>query len=112
VLLENGKGWALNGVAGPGTEPLFTFNAGDPVLLEVDNRTAFAQPLHIHGHIWQTMAEEPSGQWTDTAVIAAGEKVKLAFVADNPGTWAIQSLIAERADGGLIGAFTVLDQNQ
>jgi hypothetical protein len=30
-------------------------------------------------------------------------------VADNSGTWAIQSLMAERCDAGLIGAFTVAD---
>ena len=33
--------------------------------------------------------------------------VTLAFVADNPGTWAIHSLIAERLDGGMIGAFEI-----
>lgn len=107
TLLENGKGWAFNGVAGPAAEPLFALKQGATVLLEIDNRTAFAQPLHIHGHVWQELAETPSGLWSDTAVIASHETVTLMFVADNPGTWAIQSLVAERADGGLFAAFTV-----
>lgn len=107
VLLEHGKGWALNGVAGPAVEPLFSAQKGETVLLEVENLTAFGQPLHIHGHVWQEIAEEPSGIWQDTAVIPPGEMVTLALVADNPGTWAIHSLIAERLDGGMIGAFEI-----
>ena len=35
------------------------------------------------------------------------DRLKLAFVADNPGTWALQSLIAERVDAGLLTSFTV-----
>ena len=32
---------------------------------------------------------------------------QLAMIAENPGTWVIQSLVAERTDGGLFGHFTV-----
>ena len=108
-LLENGKGWAINGVAGPAAEPLFTAKQGVTLGLEIDNRTAFAQPLHIHGHVWQDAGVEPAGGWQDTAVMAAGEKRTWMFVADNPGTWAVHSLVAERADGGMIGSFVVSD---
>lgn len=107
VLLENGKGWAINGIAGPAAEPLFSLAKDETVILEIANRTAFAQPMHIHGHVWQELGPEPSGRWQDTAVIPTGQTMRLALVAANPGTWAIQSLVAERADGGLIGAFEV-----
>jgi FtsP/CotA-like multicopper oxidase with cupredoxin domain len=96
TLLENGKGWAMNGVAGPSPEPVFTAKKGEPV-------------LHIHGHVWQEVAEEPSGVWRDSAVIAPKTVLTVAFVADNVGTWAIHSLMAERADGGMIGFFRVID---
>ncbi|MCB1378966.1 MAG: multicopper oxidase family protein [Alphaproteobacteria bacterium] len=110
TLLEHGKGWALNGVAGPAAEPLFTATRGETVVLTVENRTAFTQALHIHGHAWQLPAgegEDPAV--SDAAVIGPGQSRKLAFVADNPGTWAIHSLHAERCDGGMIGAFVVQD---
>jgi FtsP/CotA-like multicopper oxidase with cupredoxin domain len=42
-------------------------------------------------------------------VVPGLSKVKLAFVADNPGLWVLQSLVAERADAGLMGAFTVTE---
>jgi FtsP/CotA-like multicopper oxidase with cupredoxin domain len=40
-------------------------------------------------------------------VVPGLSSAKLAFTADNPGLWVLQSLIAERADAGLIGAFSV-----
>ena len=109
TLLENGKGWAINGVAGPAPEPLFSATTGETIILDVDNRTAFAQPIHIHGHVWQVIAAEPSGQWQDTAMVAAGARIALAFVASNPGLWALHGLVAERADGGLMRSFSVID---
>lgn len=107
TLLENGKGWAINGVAGPAAEPLFAARKGEAIRLDIENRTAFAQPLHIHGHDWQVVGEARPGPFQDTVVVPAGETVSLAFVADNPGLWALHSLVAERADGGLVGTFTV-----
>lgn len=106
TLLENGKGWAFNGVAGPAAEPLFTAKQGETLILTVDNRTAFAQPIHIHGHVWRA-GDDPDLPWSDTAVIPPGQSQWLTVVADNPGVWALQSLAAERADGGLMAAFRV-----
>lgn len=107
TLLENGKGWAINGVAGPAAEPMFTAKRGETIRLDIVNKTAFAQPLHIHGHVWQVLGSDPPGPFQDTVVVPAGQTVSLAFTADNAGLWALHSLVAERADGGLIGTFTV-----
>ena len=109
TLLQNGKGWAINGVAGPAAEPLFAAQKGETIRLDIVNKTAFSQPLHIHGHAWQVLGSEPPGPFQDTVVIPAGRSASLAFTADNPGLWALHSLVAERADGGLIGTFTVAE---
>jgi FtsP/CotA-like multicopper oxidase with cupredoxin domain len=106
-LLENGKGWAINGVAGPAPEPAFTASLGETIRLEVTNRTAFSQPLHIHGHVWQVIGAEDPAPLQDSAVILPGEMLPLAFKADNPGLWALHSLVAERSDGGLLTSFLV-----
>lgn len=107
TLLENGKGWAINGVAGPSPQPVFTAARGETIRLEIENRTAFSQPLHIHGHVWQVIGPDEPGPLQDSAVIPSGENLAIAFVADNPGLWALHALAAERADGGLIAAFLV-----
>ncbi len=110
-LLEKGLAWAMNGVAGLGGPMLFEASKGETLVIAVDNKTSFAQPLHIHGHVWQLI--EQDGQpvdnqpWRDTAVIAGLSGAKLLMVSDNAGPWAIQSLIAERSDAGLIGGFKV-----
>jgi len=107
TLLQNGKGWAINGVAGPAAEPLFTAKKGETIRLDIDNRTAFAQPIHIHGHAWKLLGTDDPPPFQDTLVVPAGKTLSVAFTADNPGLWALHSLVAERADGGLIGTFTV-----
>jgi FtsP/CotA-like multicopper oxidase with cupredoxin domain len=107
TLLGHGMGWAFNGAAGPGGAPLLVAKTGEALVIAVDNRTAFAQPLHIHGHVWREVTAEGGTPWRDTAVVGPHGQLKLGFIASNPGSWAIQSLIAERADGGLLGGFTV-----
>lgn len=110
-MLEKGLAWAINGIAGLGGPMLFEAVQGETLVLAVDNKTGFAQPLHLHGHVWQVIERDGQpveGQpWRDTAVIASLSTAKLLMVAANPGSWAIQSLIAERADAGLIGGFKV-----
>ena len=106
ALLEKGMAWAINGTAGLAQAPWETFSLGETVVLDVDNRTKFDQPLHIHGHVWQIIDEQPK-PFRDTVVIPTGAQVKLGFVADNPGKWGIQSTIAERVDSGLITSFEV-----
>jgi FtsP/CotA-like multicopper oxidase with cupredoxin domain len=107
ALLEKGMAWAINGTAGLAADPWENFAQGDSVVLAIDNRTKFDQPLHIHGHVWKIIEEQPQ-PWRDTVVIPAGAEVKLGFVADNPGKWGIQSAIAERVDSGLITSFEVV----
>ncbi len=116
-LLERGLAWAMNGVAGPGGPLLFEARRNETLVIAVDNRTNFAQPLHIHGHVWKLIEQdggpvEDAGDdagWRDTAIIKGLATAKLLLVADNPGSWAIQSLVAERSDAGLLGGFAVSD---
>ena len=108
-LLERGMAWAINGVAGPGGEVIGKFAKGESIILDIDNATQFDQPLHIHGHVWQVIEQSGTVQegqpWRDTTLVPAMKRQKLAFVADNPGIWVLQSLVAERVDSGLIASF-------
>jgi FtsP/CotA-like multicopper oxidase with cupredoxin domain len=106
-LLEHGFGWAINGTAGPGGPPLVEAKKGETLIFDIDNRTIFAQALHVHGHVWQEIDGTGAQAWRDTGIIPGKSTRSFAMVADNPGTWAIQALAAERADGGLMAAFRV-----
>jgi FtsP/CotA-like multicopper oxidase with cupredoxin domain len=111
ALLERGMAWAINGVAGPGGEVIGKFAKGESIILDIDNATNFDQPLHIHGHVWQVIEQggvlQEGQPWRDTILVPRMQKQKVAFVADNPGIWALQSLVAERVDSGLIASFAV-----
>ena len=111
ALLEKGMAWAINGVAGPGGEAIGKFVKGETIIFAIDNATNFDQPLHIHGHVWQVIEQGGALQegqpWRDTTLVPQMQKQKIAFVADNPGIWALQSLVAERVDSGLIASFMV-----
>jgi FtsP/CotA-like multicopper oxidase with cupredoxin domain len=117
AMLEQGLSWAIGGNSGLGSPPLFEVHTGELVALSFDNRTTFEQALHIHGHVWTTTAPvasdfvgpQPETRWSDTLVVAPKTTLKAYLVAGAVGTWAIQSLLAERSDAGLIGAFTVAD---
>jgi FtsP/CotA-like multicopper oxidase with cupredoxin domain len=113
-LLEKGLAWAFNGIAGIGGPPLFEAKKAETIILEFSNKTSFPQPVHIHGHFWKLIENDDAvvkdSNWTDTAVVPGLSTAKLVFVADNPGLWVLQSLVAERSDAGLIAAFSVLDQ--
>jgi FtsP/CotA-like multicopper oxidase with cupredoxin domain len=110
-LLEKKMAWALNGTAGIAAAPWQTFKRGEDVVLDVENRTAFAQPLHIHGHVWREIerAGKPvaDGPWRDTALIPPKGGAKLVVRFDNPGDWFLHSTIAERIDTGMITTFKV-----
>jgi FtsP/CotA-like multicopper oxidase with cupredoxin domain len=111
ALLEKRLAWTLNGAAGLQQRPLFEVTLNEIVILAIDNQTKFDQPIAIDGHVWHQLT--PSGKpaenqsWCDTAVIPAKAKASYIFAADNAGLWTLSSLVAERADAGLIGGFMV-----
>jgi FtsP/CotA-like multicopper oxidase with cupredoxin domain len=103
--------WRLNGAVGTaGSKPLFSVRRGTPVVLAIDNRTAFFQPLHVHGHAFRLLHPLDDGwepYFLDTVQIPEGKRLHIAFIADNPGRWLISSTVLERFDLGLWTWFEV-----
>ncbi len=111
-LVAEGQVWALNGVAGMTDVPLARIRRGRSVVLEFDNKTAWPHAMHIHGHHFRVMARNgqpvDSGAWRDTELVAADEKVTVAFVADNPGKWLIHCHMLEHQAAGMKTWFQVM----
>lgn len=103
--------WTVNGQAGAASAPpLFTTRRGQPVVLAVANGTGFVQPVHLHGHVFRLLHPLDDGwepYWLDTLQVPEGKTVRVAFMADNPGRWAVSSTVLERFDTGLWGWFEV-----
>jgi FtsP/CotA-like multicopper oxidase with cupredoxin domain len=104
--------WSLNGVAQMGfaSNPLFSVKRGTPVTLGFINRTAYVQQMHVHGHHMRLLHDLDDGwepYWRDCVLVPEGRTKHVAFIADNPGKWVIESLMLERAATGLATWFEV-----
>jgi FtsP/CotA-like multicopper oxidase with cupredoxin domain len=104
--------WTLNGHAAKefGPTPLFSVKRGTAVTLAFVNRTAFLQQMHVHGHNLRLLHDLDDGwepYWRDCVIIPEGRTKHVAFVADNPGKWVIECLIAERQAAGMVTWFEV-----
>jgi FtsP/CotA-like multicopper oxidase with cupredoxin domain len=105
-LVENGMVWAFNGIAGMPETPLVRAAPGRTVLIDMMNDTRWPHAMHLHGHHFravargeQQMARSP---WRDTELVEAGERVVIAFVADNPGKWLFHCHMLEHQAAGML----------
>ena len=109
----NAQPWTLNGQAMKEFDPtpLFSVKRGTAVTLGFINKTAFLQQMHVHGHTLRLLHDLDDGwepYWRDCVIIPEGRTKHVAFVADNPGKWVIESLIAERQAAGMVTWFEVV----
>jgi FtsP/CotA-like multicopper oxidase with cupredoxin domain len=103
--------WTINGQPGrAGMPPLATVPRGSPVVLAIKNETPTPQPIHLHGHAFRLLHPFDDGwepYWLDTLSVPENRTVRIAYVADNPGRWALSSTVLERFDTGLWTWFEV-----
>ncbi|MBI2253925.1 MAG: multicopper oxidase family protein [Proteobacteria bacterium] len=108
--------WALNGQPWPSAShevlppPLVTFQRGKTYIVEIINQTPHIHPMHLHGHTFKVIGSSKGDvvpHWADTTIVAPKERVKVAFVADNPGDWMIHCHIIEHQETGMMGIYRV-----
>lgn len=104
--------WKLNGatISGFAASPLFSVKRGAPVVLTFINHSGSIQAMRVHGHVLRLLHDLDDGwdpYWRDAVLIAAGRTKHVAFIADNPGKWAIEASIAGRQASGLASWFQV-----
>jgi FtsP/CotA-like multicopper oxidase with cupredoxin domain len=110
--LNLSKPWTLNGKTGNVSEkPLLTVKSGQPVVLTINNKTNFPQPLHLHGHVLRLLHPLDDGwepYFLDTFIVPENKTVTIAFKAVQLGKWMISSSVAERFDAGFWTWFEVI----
>lgn len=110
---EFGLVWGLNGVAAARHDvaPALTLARGRSHVVEIDNRSAWHHPMHLHGHSFRVIARdgEPTAhrEWQDTVLVAPRERVDIALVADNRGDWMFHCHILEHLAGGMMSLLRV-----
>jgi FtsP/CotA-like multicopper oxidase with cupredoxin domain len=97
--------------ARPEDPPLLALRRGGSHVVSVRNLTDYDQPLHLHGYVFRTISrnDEPTAyrEWRDTVLVHSRETIEIALVADNPGSWLLQSQILAHRVSGLAGIVRV-----
>ncbi|MGA7195616.1 multicopper oxidase family protein [Roseiarcus sp.] len=104
--------FALNGVTFVdwSPKPAFVIPRGAPSVFAIANKTAVVQAMRLGGHVARLLHSMDDGwepYWRDTILIQPGRTAHVAFVADNPGKWPIESAIPEHRAAGVGGWFQV-----
>ncbi len=114
-LVGLGKVWSLNGIVQNDVHldpPMFTLELGQSYIFELENRTAWEHPFHLHGHSFQVISRngEPlAEQFTrDTVLLQPEESAEIAFLADNPGKWMFHCHILEHQDAGMTSVIEII----
>ncbi len=104
--------FAINGVTFVdwAPKPACVIPRGQPAVFALANRTAVVQALRLWGHVARllhTMDDGWEPYWRDTILIQPGRTAHIAFVADNPGKWPLESAIPEHRAAGVGAWFQV-----
>jgi FtsP/CotA-like multicopper oxidase with cupredoxin domain len=76
---------------------------GQPAVFALANKTAVVQAIRLWGHVARLLHSMDDGwepYWRDTILIQPGRSAHVAFVADNPGKWPLESAIPEHRAAG------------
>lgn len=112
-MMRKGKAWTINGVVASGhiMDPILKLDRDRSYVLAMNNDTAWPHPIHFHGHSFRVVSRNgvPTKyqEWQDTVLMSPREKVEIAFVADNPGSWMFHCHILEHQVAGMMGVIDV-----
>jgi len=104
--------FALNGATFVdwSAKPAYALTRGQPAVFALANKTAAVQALRLWGHVARLLHSMDDGwepYWRDTILIQPGRTAHVAFVADNPGKWPLESAIPEHRAAGVGAWFQV-----
>jgi len=100
--------WSIGERAHPEADPL-EIRRGDRVRVTLHNETRLWQPMHLHGHFFRLLnGQGPMSPLKHTVTVAPGQTLRIAFDADNPGRWLLQSDDLYRLQAGMARIWTYL----
>jgi FtsP/CotA-like multicopper oxidase with cupredoxin domain len=104
-LALQGQQWSPLGSFSAAGLPAFKAKAGRTIVLALSNRAELATSFRLHGHHFRLLDRLDDGWkpfWLDTLVLEPGQTQRIAFAAEFPGRWLIESTAADWAAPRLI----------
>ncbi|WP_290808494.1 multicopper oxidase family protein [Ferrovibrio sp.] len=108
--------WSINRQVWPGMAhdklppPLFELKSGRSYVAELFNGTPHQHPMHMHGHTFRVLSSSERDlppHWADTVLVRPKERIRIAFVAGEPGDWMFHCHIIEHQETGMMGYLRV-----
>ncbi len=96
--------WSINNVSYTPQTPPLPVSAGERVELVYINKTMMSHPMHLHGHPIQVVeidGRRISGAMRDAILVPPGQRVVVAFDANNPGHWAVHCHLLYHLEAGM-----------
>jgi FtsP/CotA-like multicopper oxidase with cupredoxin domain len=90
--------------------PAFRVKADRTVVLALTNRAAIANVFHLHGHHFRLLDRLDDGWkpfWLDTLAIEPGQTQRIAFRAEYPGRYLIESVATDWSAPRLVRWYAV-----
>jgi FtsP/CotA-like multicopper oxidase with cupredoxin domain len=79
-------------------------------VLALTNRAAQPVTFHMHGHHFRLLDRLDDGwkpYWLDTLLFDAGQTQRIAFVAEHPGNWLMETMAIDWSSPRLTRWFAV-----
>jgi multicopper oxidase len=94
--------WTINDQPFSNRTPL-QIKQGQRAVLTFNNTTTMWHPMHLHGHTFQIIKPDGSrGPRKDTTIVLPNQKLSVALVADNPGTWMLHCHNTYHQEAGMM----------
>jgi FtsP/CotA-like multicopper oxidase with cupredoxin domain len=109
-LALNGSEWIAPASFAATTSPAFRVKGGRVAVLALTNRAAIATVFHLHGHHFRLLDRLDDGwkpYWLDTLALQPGETQRIAFLAEYPGRYLLESTAADWAAPRLVRWYAV-----
>jgi FtsP/CotA-like multicopper oxidase with cupredoxin domain len=90
--------------------PAFRAKAGRTVVLALTNRAETPEIFHLHGHHFRLLDRLDDGWkpfWLDTLAIEPGQTQRIAFAAEHPGRWLLETMATDWAAPRLVRWYSV-----
>ena len=90
--------------------PAFRAKVGRTVVLTLTNPSPIATVFHLHGHHFRLLDRLDDGWkpfWLDTLAVEPGQTQRIAFVAEYPGRYLIESVATDWAAPRLVRWYSV-----
>ncbi len=110
TLGESRTDWVTPADFAASAAPAFRVKTGRTVVLALSNRADTATVFHLHGHHFRLLDRLDDGWkpfWLDTLAIEAGQTQRVAFAAEYPGRWLIETMATDWAAPRLLRWYSV-----